>query len=166
MTAMSDEDPFEALARPITKAEPKPEREPFFFRGPGLLIIAVSIFVMIGTFAWQPWVIVPELVVAFIVARIASEVHAHATLSSAEYADRAQSLSHGEVNPQVRCPHCDTAGHVRVQYVKTKQGISGGKATGAILTGGASLWVTGLSRKGYVTRMHCGNCTVNWSIAG
>jgi len=39
-----------------------------------------------------------------------------------------------------------------MKSVKAKQGISGGKATGAILTGGVSLLATGLSRKANLTR--------------
>lgn len=43
------------------------------------------------------------------------------------------------------CPHCQTSGHVMTERVKVKQRISGGKATGAVLTGGFSLraWVWG-----------------------
>jgi hypothetical protein len=52
-----------------------------------------------------------------------------------------------------------------MKSVKAKQGISGGKATGAILTGGVPLLATGLSRKANLTRAHCGACQTTWHIA-
>ncbi|MGI8879571.1 MAG: hypothetical protein ACR2KJ_03470 [Jatrophihabitans sp.] len=48
--------------------------------------------------------------------------------------------------------------------MKVKRGISGGKATGAVLTAGVSLFATGLSRKEQVLRATCGNCRVVWTI--
>lgn len=68
--------------------------------------------------------------------------------------------TYGALHPQVVCPHCQTRGAVRVKREKQKQGVSGGKATAALLTGGVSLLATGLSRKGWVTQAHCGNCGV------
>lgn len=73
--------------------------------------------------------------------------------------------AYGTVNPQVMCPHCGTRGQVRTKLVKAKQGISGGKATGAVLTGGLSILATGLSRKTKMTQAHCGNCNTTWHIA-
>jgi hypothetical protein len=43
-----------------------------------------------------------------------------------------------------------------------KQGISGGKATGAVLTMGVSMLATGLSRKQKVTKANCKNCASEW----
>ena len=63
------------------------------------------------------------------------------------------------------CPHCQTRGQVTHRPVQNKKGISGGKATGAVLTGGASLFVTGLSRKETAQEMHCGNCGMTWNVA-
>ncbi len=51
---------------------------------------------------------------------------------------------------------------MRCKAVKNKKGISGGKATGAILTGGVSLLATGLSRKEAATAATCGNCKSGW----
>jgi len=56
------------------------------------------------------------------------------------------------------CPHCQTRGHVRTCHVKLKKGISGGKATGALLTGGLSVLAVGLSRKEDATEARCSNC--------
>lgn len=64
--------------------------------------------------------------------------------------------------PSVMCPHCQTLGQVYVTRVNKKRGISGGKATGALFTGGASMLLTGLSRKEAVDHMRCGNCHVEW----
>lgn len=70
----------------------------------------------------------------------------------------------GIINPQLICPHCQTKGHVRTKSVKMKKGISGAKATGAILTGGISMLATGLSRKEGLTQAHCTNCGSTWQF--
>lgn len=68
----------------------------------------------------------------------------------------------GKLNTKIKCPHC---GELKKVYTKTvifSKGISGGKATGAILTGGISLLVTGLSRKEELTQATCENCSSTW----
>ena len=64
-------------------------------------------------------------------------------------------LREAERQAQIVCPHCQVPGHVTRTLAQRKQGVSGGKATGAIVTGGASLFLTGLSRKQLVTEMTC-----------
>lgn len=71
----------------------------------------------------------------------------------------------GPVNQEVICPHCQTRGQVRVQETTVKTGLSGGKATAALLTGGATLIATGLSSKTKSTSMACGHCHVTWTIS-
>lgn len=66
--------------------------------------------------------------------------------------------------PQMVCPHCQTRGTVTVTKTRTKVGISGGKATAAVFTGGASMLATGLSRKRWVNRCRCARCTMVWDI--
>jgi transcription elongation factor Elf1 len=66
--------------------------------------------------------------------------------------------------PHLICPHCQTVGHVSTSHIRVKRGISGGKATGAILTGGISLFATGLARKEGVAQAHCGRCGVKWAL--
>ncbi|MGD9675279.1 MAG: hypothetical protein AB7V19_01150 [Candidatus Bipolaricaulia bacterium] len=68
----------------------------------------------------------------------------------------------GAVNPSLVCPHCQTKGQVHAKRVKLKKGISGGKAAGAILTGGISMLATGLSRKELTTQAHCDACGSTW----
>lgn len=68
----------------------------------------------------------------------------------------------GSLNRHIICPHCQIQGQVRTKEVKNKVGISGGKATAAILTGGVSLLATGLSRKSKMTQSHCCNCNSTW----
>ncbi len=63
------------------------------------------------------------------------------------------------------CPHCQQKGGVSTKNVKQKKGISGGKATGALLTGGLSILATGLSRKEKVTQLHCKKCGMSWTAA-
>lgn len=79
-----------------------------------------------------------------------------------DYQDKALTTLHGATNPQLVCPHCQTKGKVRAKSVHQKKGISGGKATAALLTGGVSILATGLSRKENATAAHCDNCNSNW----
>lgn len=65
-------------------------------------------------------------------------------------------------NPSVKCPHCDTVGTCTTKRTQRKKGVSGGKATAAVFTGGVSMVATGLSRKESVTVIHCRNCNVKW----
>ena len=64
----------------------------------------------------------------------------------------------------LKCPHCQASGTVSRKSVKQKQGISGGKATAALLTMGTSVLVTGLSRKTQVTELHCNACGMTWIV--
>jgi len=70
----------------------------------------------------------------------------------------------GPIKPAYICPHCQTKGSVRTMPVKRKQGISGAKATGAVLTLGVSMLATGLSRKETMTQAHCDNCNSTWDF--
>jgi hypothetical protein len=69
-----------------------------------------------------------------------------------------------KLNPHIVCPHCQTKGKVMTEQVKAKKGISGGKATAAVLTAGLSMLATGLSRKETVTRLACTSCGVSWFV--
>jgi hypothetical protein len=62
------------------------------------------------------------------------------------------------------CPHCTSKGTVSTTYATVKQGISGAKATGAVLTGGLSVIATGLSRKADVTKARCRQCGMTWTV--
>jgi hypothetical protein len=62
------------------------------------------------------------------------------------------------------CPHCQVQGGVRTLRGKGKKGISGSKATAAVLTMGLSIGATGLSRKQIMTRAKCANCGVTWDF--
>jgi hypothetical protein len=68
----------------------------------------------------------------------------------------------GTLNSELICPHCQAKGMVHTKHVEIKKGISGAKATGAILTAGVSLLATGLSRKEGQTQAHCENCSSTW----
>ena len=71
-------------------------------------------------------------------------------------------MLYGALNPQMICPHCNTSGKIRTKPMTQKKGVSGGKATAAVLTGGISLLATGLSRKESSTQAHCTNCSNTW----
>ena len=76
--------------------------------------------------------------------------------------DAALFMAHGELNPKMVCPHCGVRGTVHAQPKKMKAGVSGGKATAALLTGGISLLAVGLSRRQQVTEAWCRNCDSTW----
>jgi predicted negative regulator of RcsB-dependent stress response len=82
----------------------------------------------------------------------------------AQRQESAASYKFGQRNPALICPHCQTKGLVRAKAVDEKKGISGGKATGALLTGGLSVLATGLSRKEHLTQAHCDNCGSTWTF--
>lgn len=67
--------------------------------------------------------------------------------------------------PGMICPHCQARGTVTTKKIKRKKGVSGGKATAAILTLGWSLLVTGLSRKEKETEAHCTACGATWHFS-
>jgi hypothetical protein len=79
-------------------------------------------------------------------------------------ADFSATYKYGELNSQMVCPHCQTKGMIRIKSVSNKKGISGGKATAALLTGGLSILGTGLSRKEKGTQAHCENCNNTWAF--
>jgi hypothetical protein len=96
------------------------------------------------------WIIALGLFVAFCVVAVVHDHRAGIAPSS------------GTRRPEMVCPHCQTRGRVTTQSIRQKKGISGGKATGAVLTGGVSMLATGLSRKESATRATCGNCRSRW----
>src|SRR3954469_4544753 len=66
---------------------------------------------------------------------------------------------------QIICAHCQSQGTVTTKAVKVKRGVSGAKATGAVVTGGLSVLATGLSRKQEATELHCSACGMT-SVVG
>ena len=71
-------------------------------------------------------------------------------------------LQWGPINPAMLCPHCQAKGNIRTKHVVQKRGISGGKATAALITGGISVLATGLSRKEGATQAYCASCNNTW----
>lgn len=49
---------------------------------------------------------------------------------------RREEFTYGKLNAAMVCPHCNEKGKIRTMPVVKKKGVSGGKATAAILTGG------------------------------
>jgi hypothetical protein len=66
---------------------------------------------------------------------------------------------------RLNCPHCQGIGTVTVATVTKKKGVSTGKATAALLTGGISLIGTGLAKKGEVSQLTCGACGISWEVS-
>jgi len=100
------------------------------------------------------------LLILVVIVGIALLYHWTATKNMSEeekdnYYDTAE---HGKLRKEIICPHCQTKGQIRTKETKRKKGISGAKATGALLTGGLSILATGLSRKEVGTEAYCGNC--------
>jgi len=71
---------------------------------------------------------------------------------------------YGPVNIHLVCPHCQTKGNVRTRRGSKEKGISGSKATGAVITGGISVLATGLARSEDVIEAHCDVCKCDWII--
>ena len=69
---------------------------------------------------------------------------------------------YGSRSGVIVCPHCTFKGQVHTKSINKKVGISGGKATAALLTGGVSLLVTGLAKKEALTEAHCCHCKSTW----
>ena len=60
------------------------------------------------------------------------------------------------------CPHCQNFGFVKTEKTTVKRGVSGGKATAALLTGGLTMLATGLSQEDTMTKATCSNCGSTW----
>jgi hypothetical protein len=71
---------------------------------------------------------------------------------------------HGQLNAAMICPHCHAKGRIRTQIVDRKKGVSGGKATAALLTAGISMLATGLSRMERLTQAYCANGNNSWQF--
>lgn len=67
-------------------------------------------------------------------------------------------------SPHLICPHCHTKGRVKTRKEYKATGISGAKASGAVITGGLSVFLTGLSRKEFKVVATCGACKSKWII--
>lgn len=96
--------------------------------------------------------------------KVAAMPHAERQIYLEKQQASALTLQHGQINLALICPHCQEKGRVRTKLVKRKMGVSGGKATAAILTSGVSMLATGLSRKEQSTEAYCGNCASKWAI--
>jgi hypothetical protein len=114
-------------------------------------------------------VVIVLLVIVAIVGFAIQNYQKLAPMSSQERAEyerqrfnQRMAFAHGPLNPALVCPHCQSKGCVRVKAVTQKMGVSGGKATAAILTAGISMLATGLSRKQNFTQAHCQNCNSGW----
>ncbi len=106
-----------------------------------LFCSVVAIFIGLGFYCW-----------AYIAAQVGTKT------------GWAEKVIYGPINPAVVCPHCAARGRVHIKRVERKHGISGGKATAAVLTGGVSLLATGLSRKQRVNQGFCEACRVRWDF--
>ena len=113
-----------------------------------LVILGISLF--LGLIVATPffWLAGIALIVCF--------------LTNDESALEAEKQRIRDQQAQIVCPHCQTRGHVTACQVKLTKGISGSKATAALLTGGLSMLGTGLSRKEIATQAHCSNCGSVW----
>ena len=66
--------------------------------------------------------------------------------------------------PNLVCPHCQTKDSTTRRPKTVKEGISGAKATGALMSAGLSLYATGLSKKKQVAEFHCYACGTVWTV--
>ena len=110
------------------------------------------------------WVI---LIIAFVIVFVGIREHMKAQekialISPEDRLEYLREMEHGKINAAMVCPHCQCVGKIRTKEVKQKKGVSGGKATAAVLTGGLSLLAVGLSRIEGATQAHCDNCSNTW----
>ena len=84
------------------------------------------------------------------------------SLSPEERAREDAQRKYGSFNNAMVCPHCTSKGQIRPKPIEKKTGVSGGKATAAVLTGGVSVLATGLSQKEGATQAHCEGCNNTW----
>lgn len=121
-----------------------------------LMIAAIPLFLIITNADVGSWIIV------IVLALSGTVIWVWAATSPEERKDMSDRSAYGQTNPKLLCPHCNTVGQVRTKFATHKKGISGAKATGALLTGGLSILATGLSRKEGATEAHCINCNSTW----
>lgn len=110
------------------------------------------------------WIIIIFVGVAFIGAIIQgwTEGSNNLAVGKANGYSPTDMAKYGVPKPQMVCPHCQTKGRVLSKPAIKKNGISGSKAAGALLTGGVSIVATGLAQKDQVTEAHCTNCSSTW----
>ncbi len=108
----------------------------------------------------------PRLVVVLVVllAPVVIYVRGRLDMTPAERQEESTRKQWGDTNSALVCPHCQTQGQVRTMAVQRKKGISGGKAAGALLTGGVSMLATGLYRKEGAIQAHCDHCNSTWDF--
>jgi hypothetical protein len=130
----------------------------------------IAIFVMVALCqetTWGGWavgLIVPVVAIWLLVRHFKSGNPEERAARMAGWKDAGDSFEWGALNSAMVCPHCQTRGQVRSKRMSRKKGISGAKATGALLTSGLSILATGLSRKEQCTQAHCGNCGSTWDF--
>jgi len=111
-------------------------------------------------YAWMFTILLWAFIISIPVAVILALYSAFS--KKGQQAHKKQMRIKAEQDSKILCPHCRTVGHVTTQQIKLKKGISGGKATAAVLTAGVSILATGLSRKETVTEAKCSNCGSVW----
>lgn len=75
-----------------------------------------------------------------------------------------EGFGHKKGDEKIKCPHCEMKGSVQTRRARQRKGISGGKAVGGLFTGGASLLLTGISRREELTKANCRNCGSTWTF--
>ena len=109
--------------------------------------------------------IIPVALIGFgVLMKKVGEDSRTAAMTPEELAEDKIASVYGPENPAMVCPHCQTKGHIRTKPIDKPAGISGGKAVGAVMTGGASLLVTGIGRTDQVTQAHCSECSNTWTF--
>lgn len=125
-----------------------------------LFLLAVVVVVVIYASVQYGWAgfalgLIGSVVFACMVINLADTMHKGGERAKAE-------RLRPERDKQIVCPHCQTKGHVTTAAVKVKKGISGDKATAALLTGGVTMLATGLSDRQEMTKATCSNCGSVW----
>lgn len=134
---------------------------------PIAIIAVVAIVGLCSETTWGGWLVgltIPGVAIWLFVRYFKTGTPEQKAARRVSWKDAWDTLQWGLLNPNMICPHCQTRGCIRAKRISRKKGISGAKATGALLTGGLSVLATGLSRKERCTQAHCGNCGSTWDF--
>lgn len=69
---------------------------------------------------------------------------------------------YGTLNPKIVCQFCTETGQVHVRSEKRAKRKTATRMLFGAATMGGSLAVTGVSKKGTFTVLHCKNCGMSW----
>lgn len=165
---MNKEEPFQVtdrrrLFKPASVPEARPQGVQRDIQ-PVLFGIAGTICILFPFFAWIGGLWLSLSFGGWILLFLCFGVSGLTLVAMALSAAGVDMTSTDTRSQHILCPHCHSSGTVTTWSERRKSGLSGAKATGAILTGGISLLVTGLSNSESQMKARCSHCGVSWWV--